>query len=161
MFSIDQARSDINRTEKESHLSSSVSWNNSLSSIYFRNDFLVSFRLDFETFSIGQPNTQTVCQVDNFRVSGTTNKVPVICGQNVGQHSKIPTYKLVFVHIRERMTDFQLDSTTVYLIAPSSTADIQLIFSLGVGTATDRNWRIRIGLLPCSSSAILGTLTKN
>lgn len=46
-------------------------------------------RLDFEAFAIAGPNTQTVCATDNFRVSGTANKVPIICGQNVGQHSKL------------------------------------------------------------------------
>jgi hypothetical protein len=46
-------------------------------------------RLDFEAFAIAGPNSQTVCATDNFRVSGTANKVPIICGQNVGQHSKL------------------------------------------------------------------------
>lgn len=45
-------------------------------------------RLDFEAFSIGQPNNQTVCSADSFRVGGASNKVPVICGDNGAQHSK-------------------------------------------------------------------------
>lgn len=44
-------------------------------------------RLDFEMFSIGQPNSQTVCSTDTFTVGGTSNKVPTICGDNGDQHS--------------------------------------------------------------------------
>ncbi|XP_057368585.1 uncharacterized protein LOC130689665 [Daphnia carinata] len=90
---------------------------------------ICQIRLDFEAFSIAGPNTQTVCATDNFRVSGTANRIPIICGQNVGQH--------------------------MYLIAPSSTADIQLIFTLGTGTAQDRSWKIRTSLLACSSTSLL------
>lgn len=48
------------------------------------------------------------------------------------------------------------DCVIVYLIAPSSTSDIQLIFTLGTGTSQDRNWKIRISLLACSSTSLLG-----
>ncbi|KAI9559161.1 hypothetical protein GHT06_015950 [Daphnia sinensis] len=94
-----------------------------------RRNPICQIRLDFEVFSIAGPNTQTVCATDNFRVSGTANRVPIICGQNVGQH--------------------------MYLIAPSSTADIQLIFTLGTGTSQDRSWKIRTSLLACSSTSLL------
>ncbi|KAK4010495.1 uncharacterized protein LOC116920739 [Daphnia magna] len=94
-----------------------------------RRNPICQVRLDFEAFSIAGPNTQTVCATDNFRVSGTANRIPIICGQNVGQH--------------------------MYLIAPSSTADIQLIFTLGTGTAQDRSWKIRTSLLACSSTSLL------
>ncbi|XP_046645869.1 uncharacterized protein LOC124336202 [Daphnia pulicaria] len=94
-----------------------------------RRNPICQVRLDFEAFAIAGPNTQTVCTTDNFRVSGTANKVPIICGQNVGQH--------------------------MYLIAPSSTADVQLIFTLGTGSAQDRNWKIRISLLSCTSTNLL------
>lgn len=45
-------------------------------------------RLDFITFSIAQPDKETACSVDTFHVGGAVNKVPVICGDNHGQHSK-------------------------------------------------------------------------
>ena len=45
----------------------------------------------------------------------------------------------------------------VYLMAPSSTADLQMIFTLGDGSSIYRYWKIRIALLPCSSNN-LGTL---
>lgn len=52
--------------------------------------------------------------------------------------------------------EFLKYSSIVYLIAPSSTADIQLIFTLGTGTAQDRSWKIRTSLLACSSTSLLG-----
>lgn len=50
--------------------------------------FHFASRLDFEAFNIGQPNVNTLCSTDTFRVGGAVNKVPVICGHNGGQHSK-------------------------------------------------------------------------
>lgn len=44
-------------------------------------------RLDFNAFSIGQPNAEGVCATDVFQVTGATNRVPRICGDNSGQHS--------------------------------------------------------------------------
>jgi len=60
-----------------------------LDEIFIYLAYITSNRLDFEAFSIAGPNTQTVCATDNFRVSGTANRVPIICGQNIGQHSKL------------------------------------------------------------------------
>jgi len=46
--------------------------------------------LDFEAFSIAQPEpTEHRCVTDSFLVTGTTNPVPIICGDNTGQHSKL------------------------------------------------------------------------
>lgn len=46
-------------------------------------------RLDFHSFSIAQPNAQSVCATDKFTVVGSSNNVPTICGDASGQHSKI------------------------------------------------------------------------
>lgn len=73
-------------------------WRNPFFPILFKLNWISFwdfFRLDFEAFSIAGPNTQTVCATDNFRVSGTANRIPIICGQNVGQHSKrLPSYPI-------------------------------------------------------------------
>ena len=53
-------------------------------------------RLDFETFSISGPRGSDeldggLCSIDAFNVLGqiqTENSVPIICGENDGQHSK-------------------------------------------------------------------------
>ena len=47
--------------------------------------------LDFISFSIAQPSSTAgslgTC-TDTFQVGGAINKVPTICGDNNGQHSK-------------------------------------------------------------------------
>jgi hypothetical protein len=55
--------------------------------IYLLN--LLEYRLDFLTFSLAQPNAETICSVDSFQVAGAVNKIPAICGDNNGQHSII------------------------------------------------------------------------
>ena len=55
------------------------------------------FRLDFLKFVIANPDastdvsckTCTQCLTDIFSVSGASNNVPAICGNNINQHSKI------------------------------------------------------------------------
>ena len=37
------------------------------------------------------------CTGDSFIVSGTNNNVPMICGENSGQHSKFPLHGLLFL----------------------------------------------------------------
>lgn len=56
---------------------------------------IISFaRLDFEAFSIVQPESvEHRCVSDSFVVTGTTSPVPVICGDNAGQHSMLITKK--------------------------------------------------------------------
>lgn len=44
--------------------------------------------LNFVSFNLEQPNTQSVCNVDTFTVTGASGAIPVICGANGGQHSK-------------------------------------------------------------------------
>ncbi|XP_046459017.1 uncharacterized protein LOC124205608 [Daphnia pulex] len=43
-------------------------------------------RLNFIMFSIGQPDTESVCSTDTFEVLGASNRIPTICGDNEGQH---------------------------------------------------------------------------
>jgi hypothetical protein len=44
------------------------------------------FRLDFNQFSIAQPNRQSNCVTDNFKAFNAENNIPTICGDNPGQH---------------------------------------------------------------------------
>ncbi len=48
--------------------------------------------MDFERFNIAQPKVDSVCGDDSFIVLGSNNKIPVICGDNDGQHSKLNNY---------------------------------------------------------------------
>ena len=50
-------------------------------------DFTCMRRLNFVLFSIGQPDSESVCNTDTFDVAGASNKIPTICGDNDGQHS--------------------------------------------------------------------------
>ena len=55
-------------------------------------------RLDFESFTLSAPNTNTAttldagsvgdCATDRFVVGTDLGSTPVICGANTGQHSK-------------------------------------------------------------------------
>ena len=101
-------------------------------------------------FSISQPNSETTCNVDTFQVAGTTNKVPVICGDNEGQHSK-NLQKLICFNVRQKC----FASPLVYLFLGKDATSVQLMMSFGssgIGenrSAMTRLWRIKIGLLPC------------
>lgn len=59
---------------------------NSLTCLFEK--FLITCRVDFVSFSIAQPDASTVCATDQFQISGISNEVPIICGDNDGQHSK-------------------------------------------------------------------------
>ncbi|XP_046458986.1 uncharacterized protein LOC124205581 [Daphnia pulex] len=85
---------------------------------------ICQIRLDFLTFSLAQPNANTVCDVDHFQVTGATNKIPVICGENHGQH--------------------------MYLMIPRVSNQVELLMTLGTSTV-HRIWRIKIAMLSCDS----------
>ncbi|KAI9559207.1 hypothetical protein GHT06_015996 [Daphnia sinensis] len=92
---------------------------------------ICQIRLDFVSFTTAQPTLGTC--VDTFQVGGSSSTVPIICGDNSGQH--------------------------MYLDVPSSAltpTDVQLIFSFGTGTTT-RSWNIKIALLPCGASYLAPT----
>ncbi|XP_046650567.1 uncharacterized protein LOC124341678 [Daphnia pulicaria] len=85
-------------------------------------------RLDFKTFAIAQPNASTSqCDTGYFQVGGVVNDVPLLCGDNDGQH--------------------------MYLEAPSSKSDLLLLFKFG-GSTLNPKWNITISLIPCGSDLI-------
>lgn len=61
-------------------------------------------RLDFETFSISGPLRSDeldggLCSIDSFRIIGLASAshfVPMICGENSGQHGKNSIWQLFF-----------------------------------------------------------------
>lgn len=63
---------------------------------------ICQLRVDFEEFYISGPKSG-VCADDMFVASGQdlNNIVPVICGQNSGQHSKWKTVYLITEYFRE------------------------------------------------------------
>lgn len=51
---------------------------------------ICQYRLDFEEFTLAQPEPiDHICESDVFVVAGG-RPVPPICGENAGQHSKFP-----------------------------------------------------------------------
>lgn len=46
-------------------------------------------RLDFEDFTLAQPDENGLCTTDSFMVRTTVGeRLPIICGENSGQHSE-------------------------------------------------------------------------
>lgn len=46
-------------------------------------------RLDFEDFTLAQPDENGLCTTDSFMVRTTVGeRLPIICGENSGHHSK-------------------------------------------------------------------------
>ncbi|XP_046458991.1 uncharacterized protein LOC124205588 [Daphnia pulex] len=85
-------------------------------------------RLDFISFTTAQPTAGTC--TETFQVSGSINPVPIICGDNSGQH--------------------------MYLNVPSSDTtptDVRLMFNFLAGAGSgSRSWKIKIAMLPCGAS---------
>lgn len=93
--------------------------------------------------------------MDTFQVGGSSNRVPVICGDNNGQHSKL------FSDINQEITQQIVHNCSfylclVYIDVPSSATkatDVQLMFNFAAGTGTiPRSWNIKIAMLPCGAS---------
>ncbi|XP_046638057.1 uncharacterized protein LOC124316262 isoform X4 [Daphnia pulicaria] len=85
---------------------------------------ICQIRLDFLTFSLAQPNAETICSVDSFQVAGAVNKIPAICGDNNGQH--------------------------IYLMLPRISSSVQIVMTFGTSNI-HRMWNIKIALLPCDA----------
>ncbi|XP_018017356.1 uncharacterized protein LOC108673974 isoform X2 [Hyalella azteca] len=63
---------------------------------------ICQIRLDFTDFNLAQPNEEGECVTDSLKVTGGTSTVPVICGQNSGQHLYMdvtPTFGSVNIKI--------------------------------------------------------------
>ncbi|XP_046633822.1 uncharacterized protein LOC124313125 [Daphnia pulicaria] len=91
---------------------------------------ICQLRLDFEAFSIAQPEpAEHRCVSDSFVVSGTTSPVPVICGDNAGQH--------MYLNIGYNSTT----PITLTMITSNLMAG---------GFTSARNWKIRVSQIPCN-----------
>lgn len=83
---------------------------------------LFQIRIDFLSFSLAQPNANGTCNTDAMYVIGGASQVPVICGENSGQH--------IYV-------DFNGDS------------DIQIIIDTNSGVSFARSWNLKISQIGC------------
>jgi hypothetical protein len=90
-------------------------------------------RLDFLNLNLAQPDGNGNCVTDSLVVSGSASNVPIICGENSGQH--------IYVN-------FNGDS------------DIILMISTGVLASYARSWNIKITQLACDCPS-LGEVPKS
>ncbi|XP_053686800.1 uncharacterized protein LOC128736348 [Sabethes cyaneus] len=84
---------------------------------------ICQLRIDFTTFSLSQPDGNGICSVDNLQISGGTSYVPVICGDNNGQH--------VYVSING--------------------ASVILTISTTSAISYNRLWNLQISMISCTS----------
>lgn len=85
---------------------------------------MCQLRLEFLDFSLAPPNGDGTCNTDVISVSGSATKVPLLCGENAGQHI---------------IVDFV--GTNPITITVKATAS----YTFG------RNWNIRIVQINCNS----------
>ncbi|XP_053686199.1 uncharacterized protein LOC128735735 [Sabethes cyaneus] len=82
-------------------------------------------RVDFTTLSLAQPNGDGVCSIDNVQISGGSSAVPVICGDNNGQHA---------------------------YVSFSGTAAIRIVVSMTASTSFNRVWLMQLSMISCTSA---------
>lgn len=87
------------------------------------NTEICQVRIDFLSLTLAQPNADGVCIYDALTITGGGSQVPIICGENSGQH--------VYV-------DFNGNDTINIVIATSSSV------SLG------RSWILKVTQIGCA-----------
>ncbi|XP_058836498.1 uncharacterized protein LOC131693042 [Topomyia yanbarensis] len=85
---------------------------------------ICQLRIDFDTFSIAQPTGEGVCSIDNVQVSGGSSSVPIICGDNNGQHAYVWF---------------------------SGTNPITITVSMTGSTSFNRLWNMQLSMISCHS----------
>lgn len=89
---------------------------------------ICQLRIDFLTLSLAPPNGDGHCTLDNLQITGGSSRVPLICGENSGQH--------VYVN-------FNGDDQTPITISVATSASYSF----------NRQWQFQIAQLACSSSS--------
>lgn len=87
-------------------------------------DNVCQLRIDFLDFSLAPPNGDGQCNTDVISITGSATNVPVLCGENAGQHL---------------IVDFAgTNSITIAIKTTSS-------YTFG------RHWNIRVAQISCDS----------
>lgn len=86
---------------------------------------ICQLRIDFGAFTVSQPNADGLCTVDNIQITGGSARIPVICGDNNGQHVYVPF---------------------------SGTNPIQVKISTTGSVPFNRVWNLQLSLIACSST---------
>lgn len=85
---------------------------------------MCQLRIDLLDFSLGPPNGDGTCNTDVISISGSASNVPVLCGENAGQHL---------------IADF------------SGTNSISIVIKSTASYTFGRHWNIRLSQIACDS----------
>ncbi|XP_055528455.1 uncharacterized protein LOC129720768 [Wyeomyia smithii] len=91
---------------------------------------ICQLRIDFTTFSVSQPDGNGVCSVDNIQVLGGGTPVPVICGDNSGQH--------VYVTV-------------------NNASPITIVVATTSAVLYNRVWNLQVSMISCTSAYLAPT----
>lgn len=113
-------------------------------------------RLDFAQFNIRGPEPiNNVCTYDQFIVSGG-NPVPIICGNNNGNHSKYCSGLFYFIECSTIYYNiFDTDTSQLLFVVyidtgVGQTNPITLTFVTS-GNSFPRSWKVRVSQIRCST----------
>jgi len=83
-------------------------------------------RLDFEEFTLAQPDEHGLCTTDSFMVRTTVGeRLPILCGENGGQH--------------------------IYIDMGRGSANPVVLSVVSNGDRVTRKWKIKINMIPCNN----------
>jgi len=83
-------------------------------------------RLDFEEFTLAQPDLNGLCTTDSFMVRTTVGeRLPILCGENGGQH--------------------------LYIDVGRGSANPVVLSIISNGNHISRTWKIKISTIPCNN----------
>lgn len=89
-------------------------------------DNICQLRLDFEEFSLAQPDENGFCTTDSFMVRTTVGeRLPIICGENPGQH--------------------------IYIDMGQGSKNPVVLSIVTNGARALRKWKIKINMITCNS----------
>jgi len=92
----------------------------------YKNEGVCQLRLDFEEFSLAQPDDNGFCTTDSFMVRTTVGeRLPILCGDNAGQH--------------------------LYVDMGRGSANPVVLSVVSNGDAVARKWKIKINMIPCNN----------
>jgi len=83
-------------------------------------------RLDFEEFTLAQPDEHGLCTTDSFMVRTTVGeRLPILCGENSNQH--------------------------IYIDMGRGSANPVVLSVVSNGDRVTRKWKIKINMIPCNN----------
>ena len=113
--------------------------------------------IDFDEFTLAHPDENGLCTTDSFMVRTTVGeRLPILCGENTGQHSKYTINNLMIVLrlVRQMLTNIiQLIVflVLVYIDMGRGSANPVVLSVVSNGEKVTRKWKIRISMISCNN----------